>query len=155
MPSMKTFKFPNTLVIMIGFILFVSILTYIIPHGKYERIIDPTTKTESIIPGSFHVIEAEPVTFFEILLSIPEGFIGRADLAVLILFVGGCFFVVEKTGALKEGVIYLTDKVRGKEEIAIIIIVILFATAGALVALQEEVIAMTPNFNFVNNSTWL
>lgn len=140
---MTTFKFPNTFVIMIGFILFVSILTFIIPHGEYERIIDPVTKSESIVPGSYHTIEADPISILDIIITIPEGIIGRADLIALILLIGGCFYVIDKTGALKEGVIYLSAKVQGREEIAIIIVSFLFATAGALVGLQEEVIAMT------------
>lgn len=141
---MKIPKFPNTLVIMIGFILFVSLLTFIIPQGKYDRVINPETQTETIVPGSYHTVDAESISILDILKSIPEGLIGRADLAALILLIGGCFFVVDKTGALKEGVVYLSTKVNGREEIAIIIMVILFATAGALVGLQEEVIAMTP-----------
>lgn len=140
---MKTFKFPNTLVIMVGFILFVSILTFVVPHGSYERVIDPITKSESIVPGSFHTIEAEHISILDIIIAIPEGIIGRADLIALILLIGGCFYVIDKTGALKEGVIYLSAKVQGKEEIAIIIVCLLFAAAGALVGLQEEVIAMT------------
>ena len=141
---MKTFKFPNTLVIMIGFILFVSILTFIIPHGAYERVIDPITKSESIVPGSYHTIEAESISILDIIITIPEGIIGRADLIALIFLIGGCFYVIDKTGALKEGVIYLSAKVRGREEFAIIVVSLLFATAGALVGLQEEIIAMTP-----------
>ncbi len=64
---MKPFKFPNTLVIMIGFILFVSLLTFIVPNGKYERIIDPITKSESIVPGSYHTIEAKSISMLDIM----------------------------------------------------------------------------------------
>lgn len=36
-------KFPNALVIMIGFIFLSATLTYIIPQGQYERITNPET----------------------------------------------------------------------------------------------------------------
>jgi len=137
-------KFPNALVIMLGFILFVSILTYIIPHGQYERVMDPDLNYETVVEGSFKVIEGEPLSFNQVFLSIPEGIIKAAEIVVLILLIGGSFYVIEKTGALKDGIIYMTQVLNGREEIALILMSLLFATGGALNGLQEEVIAMTP-----------
>ena len=137
-------KFPNAMVIMLGFILFVSILTYIIPQGKYERIKDPALDYETVVPGSFTLIQPTRLSVFEIFLSIPEGIANAAELIVLIFLLGGCFYVIEKTGALKEGVVYMTEFLKGKEEISMIIVSLIFATGGALNGLQEEVIAMTP-----------
>ena len=137
-------KFPNALVIMIGFILLSAALTYIIPHGHYERITNPETNQVTVVPNSYKSIEGEPVSILKTVLSIPEGIVSRADLITLILLIGGCFYVVEKTGALKEGIAYLTTKLNGKEEIVLIIISLLFLIAGALMGLQEEIIAMMP-----------
>jgi len=137
-------KFPNALVIMIGFILFSAVLTYIVPQGEYERIINPDTNQTKVVPGSFEQIEAPSVSFFDILLSIPEGFIARADLIALILLIGASFFVIEKTGALKDGIEYLTMLLNGREEVALIVVSLAFLTGGALSGLQEEIIAMTP-----------
>ena len=97
-------KFPNALVIMIGFIVLSAVLTYIIPQGKYERIINPETNQVTVVPGSYKLIDAEPISIFKTMLSIPEGIIERANLITLILLIGGCFYVIEKTGALKEGI---------------------------------------------------
>ncbi|MGB5204289.1 YfcC family protein [Eudoraea sp.] len=137
-------KFPNALVIMIGFILFSAVLTYIVPQGEYERIINPDTNQTKVIPGSYEQIEAPLVSVFDILLSIPEGFIDRADLIALILLIGASFFVIEKTGALKDGIEYLTMLLNGREEVALIVVSLAFLAGGALSGLQEEIIAMTP-----------
>lgn len=137
-------KFPNALVIMLGFILISTILTYIIPPGEYERITNPDTNRISVVPNSYKVVESAPVSLAETFLAIPEGIISRADLLVLILLIGGCFFVIEKTGALKEGIEYLTEILNGKEEIILILVGLVFLTGGALSGLQEEIIAMTP-----------
>ena len=115
-------KFPNALVIMIGFILLSSILTYIIPHGQYERVTNPETNQVTVVPNSYKSIDAEPVSILKTILSIPEGIVSRADLITLILLIGGCFYVVEKTGALKEGITFLTKKLNGKEEIILILV---------------------------------
>ncbi len=137
-------KFPNAMAIMLGFVLFVRILTYIIPQGRYERIQDPALDYETVVPGSFTLTEGKQLSVFQIFISIPEGIISAAELITLILLLGGCFYVIEKTGALKEGVVYMTVLLKGKEEISMIIVSLLFATGGALNGLQEEIIAMTP-----------
>jgi uncharacterized ion transporter superfamily protein YfcC len=137
-------KFPNALVIMIGFILLSSILTFIIPQGQYERVTNPETNQVTVVPNSYKLIDAAPVSILKTILSIPEGIVSRADLITLILLIGGCFYIIEKTGALKEGITYLTTKLNGKEEIVLILISLLFLIAGALMGLQEEIIAMMP-----------
>lgn len=137
-------KFPNALVIMIGFILLSAILTYIIPQGQYERITNPETNQVTVVPGSYKLVDAEPVSILKTMLSIPEGIVDRADLIALILLIGGCFYIIEKTGALKEGITYLTVKLDGKEEIVLILVSLIFLIAGALMGLQEEIIAMMP-----------
>jgi len=137
-------KFPNALVIMIGFILLSTLLTYIIPQGQYERVTDSETNQVTVVPNSYKLVDAESVSIFEMILSIPEGIVSRAGLITLILLIGGCFYVIEKTGALKEGITYLTIKLKGKEEIVLILVSLIFLIAGALMGLQEEIIAMMP-----------
>lgn len=141
---MKISKFPNALVIMLGFVVFASLLTYIIPHGEYDRVQDLEYDYETVVPGSYKEVHGNPVSLFRTLMAIPEGIIGRADLVVLILLVGGSFYVIDKTGAFKESVVFLTNKLKGKEEIALVAVAMAFATGGALSGLQEEIIAMIP-----------
>lgn len=137
-------KFPNALVIMIGFIVMSAVLTYIIPQGQYERVTNLETNQVTVVPGSYEFIDAEPISIFKMFLSIPEGIVSRADLITLILLIGGCFYIIEKTGALKEGITFLTIKLKGKEEIVLILVSLIFLIAGALMGLQEEIIAMMP-----------
>jgi uncharacterized ion transporter superfamily protein YfcC len=137
-------KFPNAFVILLGVILLSWILTYIIPQGAYERQTDPVTGQTSVIGGSYHAISAKSPDFFELLLAIPNGLAGRADLIVLILLLGGCFYLIEKTGALGQGLQVVVDTMQGRESLAIVIVSVLFAAAGATIGLQEEIIALTP-----------
>lgn len=140
--SMK--KFPDTLVIMLGGILLAWILTFIIPQGAYTRLEDPETGRNMVVPGSYEEVTAESLDFFDLILSIPEGIISRADLIVLILLVGGSFYVIEKTGALGQGLQRVVDLLQGRESVALAIVSLLFTVAGTTIGLQEEVIAMAP-----------
>lgn len=141
---MKIRSFPNALTITVGFILFAGVLTYIIPKGKFDRTIDPKTNREVVIQGSYKTIDAKPLSPFDIVLCIPKGIIAGAEVIALIFMVGGCFYIIEKTGALKEGVTYLALKMNGKEEITLILTALFFATGGGLQGLQEEIIPLVP-----------
>jgi len=137
-------KFPNALTIILSIILLSWILTYIIPKGEYTRVIDPETNYTQVVNNSYHRVEAIYLSPFELLLAIPRGIIGRADTIVLILLIGGCFYVIERTGAFMEGLNKLVGLLKGKESLSLIIVSALFTAGGATIGMQEELIAMTP-----------
>lgn len=137
-------KFPNAFVIILTVILCSWLLTYIIPSGSYQRESDVLSERTSVIPNSYEQIEAPHLSAFDVLLAIPKGIAGRADLIVLILLLGGCFYLIEKTGALNQGLNQLIIILKGKDVLALTIITVIFLIAGFAIALQEEIIAMVP-----------
>ena len=137
-------KFPNAFVIILYAIVFSWFLTFIIPKGNYLREVNPENNRTIVVPNSYEHKEVPNLSAFEALLAIPRGIAGRADLIVLILLLGGCFYVIEKTGALNQALNQLITILNGKEVLALIIITLLFYTAGFTIAMQEEIIAMTP-----------
>jgi uncharacterized ion transporter superfamily protein YfcC len=110
----------------------------------YERMMDVNSKREVVVPGSYKTVQAENLSPFEILLCIPRGISKGVEVMVLIFLVGGCLFIVEKTGALTEGVFYLTSRVKGKEGGALLLVGFLFALGGATEGMEEEVIPLIP-----------
>ncbi len=141
---MKSQNFPNALVIVTFFIFLAGILTYVIPKGQYDRTVDPVTNREIVVSGSYHEVDAPQLPLFSILLSVPKGIIAGIEVIILIFMVGGCFYIVDKTGALKEGVAWLTHKVEGKESIALIMVGMFFLMGGIFEGMQEEIIALVP-----------
>lgn len=137
-------KFPNAIVIILLVILVAWLLTFVIPQGSYERVFDETTEITTVVPNSYQQQTSPHLSTFDLILAIPRGIVGRADLVVLILIIGGCFYLIEKTGALNQGLNQLIKILLGKETLALVIIAVLFITAGFTIALQEEIIALTP-----------
>lgn len=137
-------KFPNAFVIILGVIFLSWVLTFIIPRGSYDRHTDPETGQTSVVGGSYQQIEGEPLGLFDLMLAIPEGLISRASLIFLIFLLGGCFYVIEKTGALGQGLQWVVDLLQKHEGVALLVVSLLFAAAGATIGLQEEIIALTP-----------
>lgn len=59
-------KVPHTLVIISLIILFVSIATYIVPGGAYEKVVNEAGKTV-VVDGSFKYVENQPQGLFQVL----------------------------------------------------------------------------------------
>ncbi|MEZ4810491.1 MAG: Na+/H+ antiporter NhaC family protein [Allomuricauda sp.] len=137
-------KFPNAFVIIIAVAIFAWMLTYIIPQGAYQRMVDEESGITKVVNDSYHPINSEHLSAFDLLLSIPRGIAGRAETIVLILLIGGCFYIIEKTGALNQGLGKLVELLKGKEVLALIIISALFTAGGATIGMQEEIVAMIP-----------
>lgn len=137
-------KFPNALVLVLYAIFLAWILSFILPKGSYKRQVDEATQSSRVVPGSYTVQDMEDLGLFDLFLAVPKGIAGRADLIVLILILGGCFYIIEKSGALEQGLHKLLNVLQGKEVVALIVLSVLFMAGGVAIALQEEIIAMTP-----------
>ena len=137
-------KFPNAFVLLLGVIILSWVLTFLIPQGAYERITDTESGQTTVVGGSYHEITSDSLTAFDLLLAVPRGMESRAELIVLIFLLGGCFYLIEKTGALGQGLQVVVDRLKGRESLALILVSVLFSAAGATIGLQEEIIALAP-----------
>ncbi len=68
----KGFKVPNAYIIVIGIMVFVSILTYIIPAGQYSEI-TTASGTTVLDPNSFTYVEQKGITLWQFFTSFYEG----------------------------------------------------------------------------------
>jgi uncharacterized ion transporter superfamily protein YfcC len=140
---MKT-SFPHPIIILLGFVILAGMLSYVVQSGSFDSVIEARTGREVVVPGSFHKVEDRNASLSEIALSIPRGLIEGADIMVLILLLGGAFYVIEKTGALQVGIESLIYSFRSKQFLLLYLIGFVFAICGATIAMQEEIIALTP-----------
>ncbi len=137
-------KFPNAFVIILATIVFGWILTFVVPQGSYERLTEQETGKTTVVPDSYRQLDLDHLSLFDMLLAIPRGIIGQGETVILILLLGGCFYVIEKTGALSQGLNQLVSLLDGREALALVFISLLFMSGGVMIGMQEEVIAMTP-----------
>lgn len=99
----KGFKLPHTFVIIIFIILVVTAMTWIIPAGEYYRY-ENASGTTVIDPSQFTYLERTPVNPLRIPLFIVQAICSRIDLMLVILFSGGAFDLISKSGALHAAV---------------------------------------------------
>ena len=83
-------KIPHTLVIITAIIILVSVATYFVPGGAYEKVVNEAGKTV-VVDGSFKYIENKPQGIFETLQAPIQGIIGGAEIIAFLFIVGGSF----------------------------------------------------------------
>ncbi len=138
------FKVPHTYVILFTVIILVTILTYVLPAGVYERVEDPNTGRTLVNPASFHFVERTPVKPFNMIKAIPEGMKATADIIFFIFICGGAFAMIQSTGAIDAGVSRAVLALKGKEKLMIPVVMFLFSIMGFSYGAAEEVIVFIP-----------
>ena len=140
----KKFKVPHTYVVLFTVIIIMSILTYIVPAGTYDRVQDPSTKRTVVDPESFHNVEQNPTKPFDLVQSIPKGMVDAAGIVFFIFIVGGAFQIITSTGAIEAGISKAAIGLKGKEKLMIPMFLVIFSAAGGTFGMAEETIVFVP-----------
>src|SRR3954447_16734413 len=137
-------RFPHPLALLTGCILAAALASYVLPPGEYDRQPDAATGRTVVVAGTYHAVERRPVGPFQALVAIPQGLAEAASVVFLVFLTGGAFTVVDKTGALRQGVGWLVRRIGSREALVIPIVSLTFAAGGALENMSEEIIALVP-----------
>lgn len=141
-------RFPTAYSILFLLIILVAALTWIIPAGQYERVMNEEIGREVAVPGTFEVVEPNPQGFVEVLMAPTAGFYdpdsyaaNAIDVALFVLFLGGFLGVVNATGAIDTAIRSAMHKLEGREIWMIPILMLLFALGGTTYGMAEETLA--------------
>jgi uncharacterized ion transporter superfamily protein YfcC len=137
-------RFPDALALLTACVLVAAVLTWVLPAGEFERVEDASTARSVVVPGSYQEVEPSPVGPFAAMVAIPRGMVDAAEIIVLIFLLGGAFFVVDETGAIRTGIEGLIRLLRGRDALIVPISAVVFGIAGALNNMLEEFIALMP-----------
>lgn len=135
-------KVPNTLILLTSLLVIAAALTLVIPAGEFAR-----TKgyqgLDVVVPGSYKQIENVSQFNLNILLAPIKGFMAASEIIVFILFVGGAFYVFQRTQAIDSGIKALA-KAHKKSALVrrmlIPIFMVIFSLGGAAFGMSEETI---------------
>lgn len=143
-------EFPHLFVLLFAIIVMAMIATYIVPAGEYERVFDEETNRHIIDPTSFKYVEKSPVGIFAMLLSIIEGFNQASSITFMIFMAFSSLYIVEQTGAIDAGIVWMVNKAKDNPNSTKAMIVItmtllsIWASTGTLSF--EEIVAFVPIF---------
>ncbi|MGF1682066.1 YfcC family protein [Photobacterium minamisatsumaniensis] len=138
-------KFPSAYTILFGLIAFVALLTWIVPAGQYDRVMNEELGREVPVTGTYQSVESNPQGIVDVLIAPIDGFYDHntyeaaaIDVSLFILVIGGFLGLVTKTGAIDAGIERVTARLHGREELMIPILMALFAAGGTIYGMAEE-----------------
>lgn len=95
----KGFHMPHVFIILLVIMLFIVVLSYIIPSGMYERIEDSAGITV-IDPDTFSYVENEnPIGFMDYFEAVYTGFVNGATIMGTLFISSGVIYLLEVSGA--------------------------------------------------------
>lgn len=134
----RKLAFPETALLLLIIVAFVAALTYVMPAGAFERVLDEETGRELVKSGTYAVTESNPTSLVELFSAVFRGLVKASDIIALIFVIGGAFGIVARTGAIAAGLGSLVKKLQGREAVMVAIIMTAFAVCGATFGMAEE-----------------
>lgn len=119
-------------------------LTYIIPAGTYNRVVDEATGRSIVEGNSYHLISSAPTSLMGLLSSIPKGFTEVADIVCFTLACGGAFAIVQKAGLIKALIQTVSRKFRDKGVIGLMVLFAVFALLDTCLGTPELCVMYMP-----------
>ena len=112
--------------------LFVVVLSYLIPSGIYDRIQD-AAGISVIDPDTFRYVENEtPITFMDYFEAIYTGFVNGATIMGTLFISSGVIYLLEVSGAFGAGINVILKKTKGREFSVVCIFYTIFVIFGVL-----------------------
>jgi uncharacterized ion transporter superfamily protein YfcC len=151
-------KIVHPVVMMLLIIVSAILLTYLIGSGEFER------KDGLVIPGTYHSIpkdagveslvrasppkstaaRAYPASAVTIFSAIPAGMIRAAPLIFMVMFIGGMFGVLRKSGALDAGIDRLLALTRGNVYWMTPLLMVVICAGSSFLGLISEYLVIIP-----------
>lgn len=143
-PNVKSEKrgLPHVFALLFIITTIMAILTWIIPAGEFERI-ESGARTV-VVPNSYQAIESNPQGILDVFRGVVSGWEASSTMIFMVFIVGGALKILEETGSINAGLSKLITRLKGKESIAIIIVMTLMSIGGATGAFANPVVALMP-----------
>ena len=138
----------DSLVLIFSFIVVAQLLSYVVPHGQFERAPLPEQADRlAVVPGTFEVLgpgERDVLPPWHFLLAISDGFSSAQAIIFLIFLVGGVIAVLRKTGAIDAALHGAVERLGKSPWILIAGCLILFSVGSYTIGMGEEYVPLVP-----------
>lgn len=138
----KFFQMPDVYVLLFFLICFAALLTWLVPAGSFDRVKDG--KMTKVVAGSFHYSSQNPQHLWHVFQALMQGFINQARLIFMIFFVGAAVKILEAGKAINVAFAALAKRMKGKEALAIFVVMLLMSIGGATGVLGNVTLVLIP-----------
>ncbi len=138
----------DSIVLIFSFIVVAQLLSYLIPHGEFERQPYPENPSRTmVVSGTYdNMSEEDQVTIapWHFLTAIPKGMEAAQDIIFLIFLVGGVIAVLRKSGAIDAALHGAVARLGKSPWILIGGCLLIFSIGAYTIGMGEEYVPLVP-----------
>jgi uncharacterized ion transporter superfamily protein YfcC len=139
----RTFRVPDTLVLLFGMMVVALAATWLLPQGAFETQLNESGH-EVVVPGTFAVVEeSRRLMPWELLTVVPRALADAQDIIFFVLIVGGAIRVLRATGTIDALLGSVLRRIGHSPGLLISIGMGVFAAGSATLGVAEEYIPLT------------
>lgn len=139
---------PHVITLIFMLIVFVAIMTWIIPSGSFERQLVDTAAGEREVAVSGTYTTVKKVTeegdlrqgIAQVLQAPGKGIQRGIEVIAFVFIIGGVFSIMDKTKAMNVGLKKLVSRLGNKSIILIPILMMLFGLGGSTFGMSDELV---------------
>lgn len=135
-------RIPHAITMLFCIIVLVTVLTYLLPAGIYERVLVDGRNT--VVPDSYTTIDSTPVGLLDMFKAIPLGFKAASEVIFIVLAGAIMFGFMERSKAVENTIGVLVKNLGLKnKQLIIVIMTFVYGLLGVAVGYENN-IAMVP-----------
>ena len=143
----KGIQLPHIYVLLFSVIIVCTILTWILPAGEFDRVMNEATGRTVAVAGTFHTVEQSPVGIFQMFQAIYNGMCDAGSVTFFVFISYASINIIIASGAFNGLVAGLLKVFKGKARVAIIpIFMFIVGIASSTIGLMEEWFPFVPVF---------
>lgn len=151
-------KMLHPVVMMLWVLIAALVMTWFVDAGQFER------QGKLVIPGTYHAVpktggiatlvapavtkstpeHAAPASLVSVFVAVPNGLIKNAPLIFMVMFVGGMFGVMRRTGVVDAGIDRLLQLTAGNVYVLAPLLMILIGLGSTLLGFISEYLVIIP-----------
>ena len=143
----KGIQLPHIYVLLFSVIIVCTILTWVLPAGEFDRVMNEATGRTVAVAGTFHTVKQSPVGIFQMFQSIYNGMCDAGSVTFFVFVSFASINIIIASGTFNGLVAGLLKVFRGKARVAIIpIFMFIVGIASSTIGLFEEWFPFVPVF---------
>ena len=132
-----------------------TLLTWVLPAGSFDRVLNEATNRTVVVPGSYHAVESSPVGLFDMFRSIYDGFMDAGGVIFFVFIAYASISIIISSGAFNGLVAAMLKVFKGKARVAIIpVFLTIIGIASSTIGLFEEWFPFIPVFTGTSAMPW-
>lgn len=126
------------MLMLFGIVVLVTVLTYLLPAGTYERlVIDGRTQ---VVPSTYSRLPAQPIGWLQMFRAFPEGYKIASPIIFICLASALMFALLEKTQTIENAVGVLLRRLgQGGAERILVLLTLVYGLLGVMVGYENNI----------------